>query len=68
MKGMITMRLFDRQGKEERCPHEETISTVNFGLERRVCLVCGKVEMHHLAEAAHGRPQAADSITGSAGR
>lgn len=62
------MGLFDRHTKEERCPHEETVSTVNFGLERRVCLACGKVEMHHLAEAAHGRPQAADVISGSAGR
>ncbi|HSJ35462.1 MAG TPA: hypothetical protein VLB85_10455 [Acidimicrobiia bacterium] len=62
------MRLFDRHAKEGRCPHEETISTVNFGLERRVCLVCGKVEMQHLAEAAQGRPQAADSIRDSADR
>lgn len=68
MKGMIAMRIFDRHAKEERCPHEETISTVNFGLERRVCLACGKVEMQHLAEAAHGRPQAAASLAGSAER
>lgn len=46
------MGLFERHQKEERCPHEETVTTTNFGLERTVCLACGKVEMKHLATAA----------------
>lgn len=62
------MGLFDRHAKEERCPHTETVATVNFGLERRVCIACGKVEMHHLAEAARGRPQAANAISVPSGR
>lgn len=40
--------------RQERCEHPERAITKNFGLERVVCLACGKVEMHHLGRAATG--------------
>lgn len=49
------MSLFDRrERKQEQCEHDETVTTNNFGLQRVVCLMCGKVEMHHLAQAEPG--------------
>lgn len=54
------MGLFERHQQEQRCRHEETVTTTNFGLERTVCLACGKVEMRHLATAAQAKPQMAN--------
>ena len=31
--------------KQHACEHPDRISTVNFGLERQVCLECGSVRM-----------------------
>lgn len=40
--------------KQSECQHSATTSTVNFGLERVVCQICGKVEMRHLDTADPG--------------
>ncbi len=49
------MRVRPRVGDgklQSQCVHPETTVTINFGLERMVCLGCGKVEMRYLERAA----------------
>lgn len=43
-----------KEAKPDQCHHKDTISTVNFGLERVVCQTCGKVEMRHRDVAEPG--------------
>ena len=40
--------------RRQLCEHPERISTVNFGLERQVCLECGSVRMRKAADAEPG--------------
>lgn len=49
------MRIRPRVGNERQqsqCAHLETTVTINFGLERVLCLSCGRVEMRYLERAA----------------
>lgn len=43
-----------REKHQQRCDHPHRTSTRNFGLERVVCMDCGKVEMRHREQAATG--------------
>lgn len=43
-----------KETKPNQCDHNNTIRTVNFGLERVVCQTCGKVEMRHRDVAEPG--------------
>lgn len=36
-----------REKQQEVCSHPDRVTTRNFGLERVVCVSCGKVEMHY---------------------
>lgn len=40
--------------KRQLCEHSEQISTINFGLERQVCLACGSIRMRKAADAEPG--------------
>ena len=51
---MPTSLTFTARRKQEACEHPDRISTVNFGLEREVCMVCGSVRMHKAAGAEPG--------------
>lgn len=41
--------------QQSQCAHPETTVTINFGLERMLCLSCGRVEMRYLERGATGR-------------
>lgn len=48
-----SLTLIERR-KRELCQHSDRISTINFGLERQVCLECGSVRMRKAADAEPG--------------
>ena len=50
MRSLLQIAERPRQGA---CEHTEHVSTVNFGLERIVCLGCGSVTMR---KASDGKP------------
>lgn len=50
---MMPPTLTERR-KQQTCEHPDRISTVNFGLVRQVCLVCGSVGMRKAADAEPG--------------
>ena len=35
----------------KNCPHRETVSTLNYGLERVVCQACGHVSFQPLSDS-----------------
>lgn len=47
------LQLTDRS-KRVACEHPEQLATVNFGLERSVCLHCGSVTMRRTADGKPG--------------
>ncbi len=49
----LPLTLTDRRARVA-CEHPDRISTVNFGLERQVCLECGSIRMRKAADAKPG--------------
>jgi K+-sensing histidine kinase KdpD len=49
-RSMMPPTLTERR-KQQTCEHPDRISTVNFGLVREVCLVCGSIRMRKAADA-----------------
>ena len=48
-----TLQITDRS-KRRQCDHIEQLSTVNFGLQRMVCLDCGSITMRKTSDADPG--------------
>lgn len=40
--------MFNLLGRSRPCQHPETVTTCNYGLLRRVCRVCGMVQIEAL--------------------
>ena len=43
--------MFSLLGRPRSCEHEETVSTRNYGLLRKVCRSCGSVQIEVLTGA-----------------
>lgn len=66
---MSRLRIRPRASNQKlqgECAHPETTVTTNFGLERTLCLSCGRVEMRYLERAATaGASPGNDAVPGS---
>ena len=57
------MKLIKRPAKSvhpSRCEHHERLTTVNFGLERSVCMTCGDVAVRDRGHTGSGDLFSAD--------
>ncbi len=59
-------RTKDRQGT--RCPHDDTTSTVNAGIERVVCNACSRVSISYQSDTVRIFPSAAPPSPPEPGR
>lgn len=66
------MKLLKKTSKPahpSRCPHNERLTTINFGLERSVCVECGDVTVRDRGHTGSGDlfthdPNKVDALVG----